>query len=154
MPLPSPLANVLPTSSTLVAAKRSSPIIEPKREDLTSRLQKEFGLLVDTDTNDEDPGEASTNEEGGGDVTPEEDSPPPPPSASNRFLPTQIPSYTQNYPPAPRPVTASSNSKAKYPPPPPPPSVASAAASTASNYNYPPPPPPPPSSGNLNFLEN
>merc|ERR1719192_1369876 len=45
--------------------KIRSPIEEPKRGDLTSRLQKEFGLLVDNDTSNEDVTEDI------GDTTPE-----------------------------------------------------------------------------------
>ena len=61
-------------NSPVTSEVKNSPIIEPKREDLTSRLQKEFGLLVDNDANTDDTG---------GDATPEEDnSPPPPPPAA------------------------------------------------------------------------
>lgn len=135
----------------------ASPVFEPKREDLTSRLQKEFGLLVDNDLNEDDQGA----DDDAGDATPEEDSPPPPPTtgpASTRFLPSQIPSYTQNYPPPPpRPSHATSAAApaalgapvphhsytSKYPPPPPPPSSSGAGGlGFQGSLNFPPPPPP------------
>ena len=136
-------------NSPVTSEVKNSPIIEPKREDLTSRLQKEFGLLVDNDANTDDTG---------GDATPEEDnSPPPPPpagsgSGSARFLPSQIPSYTtQNY-------QSSSSSSTSVPPPqfnrpppnttkyPPPPAPVSGLPGGPlgfqGNLNFPPPPPP------------
>merc|ERR1719273_1754028 len=132
-------------STSVVLGNSRSPVFEPKREDLTSRLQKEFGLLVDTDTNSDsgdqinNPDDVGCDGEGvGGDATPEEDSPPPPPpsgsSGSTRFLPSQIPSYTTpttgypastaasvaQQPPVPHVHHYSSSgvSRAKYPPPP------------------------------------
>lgn len=110
----------------------TSPVVEPKREDLTSRLQKEFGLLVGDDTGDD------------GDATPEESSPPPPPPPSGpppsqtgtRFLPTQIPSYPPNYPLPPFP-------SAKYTVPPPAVTTLVPVISGGSSGGGVPPPPPP-----------
>merc|ERR1719357_208109 len=152
-----------PASAVLAASR--SPVFEPKREDLTSRLQKEFGLLVDTDTTSDDQSN-NPDEVGGGDATPEEDGPPPPPpsgsSGSTRFLPSQIPSYTtqgqtpsqSSYPastvtsvasqPPPVPHVHHYNSsvnRAKYPPPPPPPSSMTPGGGIGG-YQFPPPPPP------------
>ena len=144
-----PASNNTFMNSPVTSEVKNSPIIEPKREDLTSRLQKEFGLLVDNDANTDDTG---------GDATPEEDnSPPPPPpagsgSGSARFLPSQIPSYTtQNY----QSTSSSSTSvpppqfnrpppnTTKYPPPPAPVSgLPGGPLGFQGNLNFPPPPPP------------
>ena len=67
-----------------------SPPPEPKREDLTERLKKEFGLTVDAEDEDDTPVSKEIDKKAAlsnssnfneGDATPEEDSPPPPPSA-------------------------------------------------------------------------
>merc|ERR1719507_1891045 len=67
-----------------------SPPPEPKREDLTERLKKEFGLTVDAEDDDDTPVSKEIDKKAAlsnssnfneGDATPEEDSPPPPPSA-------------------------------------------------------------------------
>lgn len=104
---------------------------EPKREDLTERLKKEFGLKIDDD-------EEAVKE---GDETPETavspPPPPPPPSApastAVRFTPTQYPSYPSNYPLPPYPP-------AKYPTP-----VAASTSYSRESISYPPPMVPPPS---------
>merc|ERR1712038_998660 len=136
-----------------------SPIEEPKRGDLTSRLQKEFGLLVDNDNNEND----NVVNEDMGDTTPEEGSPPISGSgraegnnasgSSTRLLCSQIPSYTQNSyntslpPPVPPTFGGSGNrppaTSTKYPcPPPPPPSALSGLHGYQGSLNFPPPPPP------------
>ena len=166
-----PSTGTIQHSTSVVLGNSRSPVFEPKREDLTSRLQKEFGLLVDTDTNSDsgdqinnpdDVGDGEGSGGVGGDATPEEDSPPPPPpsgsSGSTRFLPSQIPSYTTpttgypassaasvaQQPPVPHVHHYSSSgvSRAKYPPPPPPPS-----SMNQGGYQVNFPPPPPPTSG-------
>merc|ERR1719464_2446903 len=94
------------TTSAVLPPSVRSPVFEKPREDLTSRLQKEFGLLVEADTSNSDLDQTiDLDEDGGGDATPEEDSPPPPPpsgshlsGSSTRFLPSQIPSYTTQQP--------------------------------------------------------
>ena len=126
---------------------------EPKREDLTERLKKEFGLKIDED---EDLKE--------GDETPETESPPPPPppaapplssiSSHLRFTPTQYPSYPSNYPLPIYPSTkypttttsSSASSTAVSAPPHPPlaPSISSSSYSGRDTLSYPPPLPPPP----------
>merc|ERR1719192_2792431 len=140
--------------------KIRSPIEEPKRGDLTSRLQKEFGLLVDNDNNEND----NVVNEDMGDTTPEEGSPPISGSgraegnnasgSSTRLLCSQIPSYTQNSytntslpPPVPPTFGGSGNrppaTSTKYPcPPPPPPSALSGLHGYQGSLNFPPPPPP------------
>ena len=68
------------TTSAVLPPSVRSPVFEKPREDLTSRLQKEFGLLVEADTSNSDLDQTiDLDEDGGGDATPEEDSPPPPP---------------------------------------------------------------------------
>ena len=95
-----------------------SPPPEPKREDLTERLKKEFGLTVDADEDDETPisegddkGISSNNlnineNRDEGDATPEEDSPPPPPAGAGSSLSsihrhptmTRLPDQMAQYP--------------------------------------------------------
>ena len=92
-----------------------SPPPEPKREDLTERLKKEFGLTVDGDEDDDTPiseedskqplhtSSANINE---GDATPEEDSPNAPPGSSGATLSsihrqptmTRLPDQIAQYP--------------------------------------------------------
>lgn len=73
------------------ALGNASPPPEPKREDLTERLKKEFGLTVDADDDDDIPTSEEVDEKttlptnvtvtiNEGDATPEEDSPQPPAS--------------------------------------------------------------------------
>lgn len=120
---------------------------EPRREDLTERLKKEFGLSMEDD--DEECQD--------GDETPETESPPPPPPPGppppSRFTPTQYPSYPPNYPippfqsatkyasttpsvPGPS-MSIPFNDTSSYPPPLPPPPPAPIIA----NAPHPPPPP-------------
>ena len=163
------------TTSAVLPSSVRSPVFEKPREDLTSRLQKEFGLLVEADTSNSDLDQTiDLDEDGGGDATPEEDSPPPPPpsgshlsGSSTRFLPSQIPSYTTQQPqqnsyptstaqasvvssqppPVPHVHHYSSNpvNRAKYPPPPPPPSSMTSSGGIGG-YQVNFPPPPPPTS--------
>ena len=99
----------------LLAMGNVSPPPEPKREDLTERLKKEFGLTVDGDEDDDTPiseedskqplhnSSANINE---GDATPEEDSPNAPPGSSGATLSsihrqptmTRLPDQIAQYP--------------------------------------------------------
>ena len=92
-----------------------SPPPEPKREDLTERLKKEFGLTVDGDEDDDTPISEEDCKKplhtinsnlNDGDATPEEDSPNAPPSASGAPLSsihrhptmTRLPDQIAQYP--------------------------------------------------------
>ena len=115
------------SSTSPVKITIRSPIEEPQRGDLTSRLQKEFGLLVDNDNNDNE-NDNVVNEDIG-DTTPEEGSPPTSgstssrnaegggkPGSSTRLLCSQIPSYTQNYTSLPPPVPPTFGGTGNRPP--------------------------------------
>ena len=99
----------------LVALGNVSPPPEPKREDLTERLKKEFGLTVDGDDDtpisEEEIKKVPTSSNSNfvdGDATPEEDSPPPPSVASGSALSsthrhptmTRLPEQIAQYPTA------------------------------------------------------